>query len=104
MDIVLSNKSLVKSRCNTYASEAPSHCYKTNTTDCHYVGVAQRTRNGVKFLARRPAFGREEYLGVIINILEELFEAMVVRIFVQIRAGKGILKVSPPICLFGVFF
>ena len=60
MSNVLSNRSLLKSRGNdAHASVAPSHCYKTNTTDCRHVGGVQRTRNGVKLFTRRPAVGRE---------------------------------------------
>ena len=42
-----------RSRSNhdgAHTSEAPSHYYKTNTTDCRHVGVVQRTRNGVKLI------------------------------------------------------
>ena len=46
MNNVLSNKSSeVTALANgAHASEAPSHCYKTNTTDCRHIGGAQRTK------------------------------------------------------------
>jgi len=56
----LSNRSLVMSHWQcAHASEAPSHYYKTSTTDCRHIIVVQRTGNGAILFSRRTAVGRD---------------------------------------------
>ena len=46
----LRNRSLVWPSHCAHTTEAPSHCYKTNTTGCRHIEWVQRSRNGVKQL------------------------------------------------------